>query len=86
MLSPPAHPGTTPVPVYVASDWRGTARPEPLPADEKTRARAAAAKALQRYPGPAGLVLADALRTYEEIGYLIQGSCAVRRLIDELVD
>ena len=72
-------------PVYVPEDWRNIRRPDPLPSEEKARARLAAVKAVQRYPGAPGLILAEACRAYEELGWLAQPSSVVRRLIDDLL-
>ena len=44
-------------PVYVPEDWRNIRRPDPLPSEEKLRARQAAVKAVQRYPGSVALAL-----------------------------
>lgn len=64
---------------------RATAAPPAMPADEQARLRAAALQATRRHPGPIGELLERELRTWEELGFRLDGDGLIGRVVAELL-
>jgi len=75
---------TTPAPVYTP-DQPSTADAPRLAAHQQTEALAAMHHARRRYPGPAGGILAAEIGAFKDLGRVAQPTCAVARLIHELM-
>lgn len=61
--------------------------PAPAPLDRPTqdRLKVAAIRAVHRYPGPAGTILARELLAWADFGYRLGDGGAVMGLVDDLV-
>jgi hypothetical protein len=68
-----------------ADPFPGTEHPELIPSPHKLRAHNAAARARKAYPGPAGEILADALNSYADFGWLARANHPIHRLMVELM-
>lgn len=56
-----------------------------MTAIDRSRLRSAAGRALTRYPGPVGEILARELRSWEEMNFRYGGHGLMERLVTELL-